>query len=231
MELSNNGLSFIRSHEGLSLTWYELKDNGLTVGYGHYVPHAAAKSMGIKKGDKISMNQAVEYLKADMQRFVNGTNTQLKNFGFTVNQNQFDALVSYAFNRGIGNAAGTNGLRQLLKNSKTVEQIGDNMPIYWGTNTHYKKGLISRRNAERKLFKTPVNENVPKNEQAIKTFSSATLHEMYKERLNSYHTMQLLDSQAVKLLGHTSKLKEGKLYEGDMVAIAIELAVYHTKEK
>lgn len=233
MELSDTGLAFIQSHEGLSLVWYELNDGGLTVGYGHYVPHATAKKQGIKKGDKITREQAREYLKQDIKRFVDGTNNQLKHYGFDVNQNQFDALVSYAFNRGLGNSKATNGLRQLFKNSKSVDEIGKNLLVYWGTNKHYKNGLMNRRNAEKKLFEkgVPRETIIKENEVDELEFSSPTLKEMYNERINSPSTMQLLDAKAVELLRHTSKLKNGKLVDGDLVAIAIELAVQYAKEK
>lgn len=234
MEVSENGLAFIQAHEGLSLHWYELNDGGLTVGFGHYVPHSTAKKNGIKKGDRITREQANAYLKQDIQRFVNGVNQQLKEYKLDVNQNQFDALVSYAFNRGLGNKAGTNGLRQLLKNSKTVNDISKNLLIYWGTNKHYKNGLLNRRNAEKKLFDKGVSrETIISNEKAVDEleFTSPTLKDMYSERIKSPNTMQLLDAKAVEILKHQSKLKNGKLTDGDMVAIAIELAVHYAKEK
>ena len=52
MILSDNGLKFIKNHEGRYLYWYELNDGGLTCGYGHWVPHATAAKMGIKKAIK-----------------------------------------------------------------------------------------------------------------------------------------------------------------------------------
>lgn len=234
MEISENGLAFIQAHEGLSLVWYELNDGGLTVGYGHYVPHSTAQKQGIKRGDKITREQAKEYLKQDIKKFSVGVINQLKHYRFEVNQNQFDALVSYAFNRGLGNSKGTNGLRQLLKNSRTINEIGKNMLVYWGTNKHYKNGLMNRRNAEKKLFENTVPRETKieiKNEVDELEFSSPTLKDMYSERIKSPNTMELLDAKAVELLRHTSKLKNGKLTDGDMVAIALELAVHYAKEK
>lgn len=156
MKLSANGYRFIKKHEGYSLTWYALNDGGLTVGYGHYVPNAKAKLLGIKEGQRITKAKVDQFLEDDMNKFEVGTALQLKQYGFTVNQNQFDALVSYAFNRGLGNTRGTNGLRQLLKNSKSVSDISKNFIVYWGTNTYYRTGLLNRRRAEKSLFDTPV---------------------------------------------------------------------------
>lgn len=225
MDVSQNGLAFIQKHEGFSLEWYELNDGGLTVGYGHYVPHASARQQGIKKGDKITKEQANKFLEQDIKRFSNGVTKMLNEYGFIVNQNQFDVLVSYAYNRGLGNAQGTNGLRQLLKNSKSVQDIYNNLPVYWGSNEHYKKGLINRRLAEQKLF----GESVAAKEDNKIEFSSATLKRMYEERIVSRETMKLLDGQAVEILKHTTKLKDGQLMVGDMLAIAIELAVHYSK--
>lgn len=62
-------------------------------------------------------------------------------------------------------------------------------------------------------------------------FTSATLKNLYQERVVSEATMKLLDELAVKELKHTSKLKNGKLSDGDLVAIALELAVHLGKNK
>lgn len=218
MNLSENGLQFIKRHEGYKLYWYELNDGGLTCGYGHWVPHATAAKMGIKKGMLITQKQADDYLRQDMQRFINHTNAIVKAYGFTnkLNQNQFDALVSYCFNRGPGNNAGTNGLRQLLKNSKTVAEIANNFMIYWGTNQTYKTGLLNRRKAEQILFNTEVEEMV---------FKDKELQGMYDVRKNSPATKELLKSSAAKYLN----LKKENLDEGDYAAIAYELAVHFAK--
>jgi hypothetical protein len=50
------------------------------------------------------------------------------------------------------------GLRQLVANSHSVAQYAENFLKYWGTATRYKKGLLERRAAERKLFMTGVLE-------------------------------------------------------------------------
>ena len=170
MQLSENGLKFVKRFEGCHLYWYQLDDGGLTTGYGHWVPHSTAKKLGIKKGDKITQAQADQYLKEDMQKFVNHTNKIVTEYGFTgkLNQSQFDTLVSYCYNRGPGNSKGTNGLRQLLKNSKTVADISKNLLIYWGTNQTYKKGLLNRRKAEQGLFNTRLVITVPAPKSEVK---------------------------------------------------------------
>ncbi|WP_299516444.1 DUF5776 domain-containing protein [uncultured Rummeliibacillus sp.] len=138
MKLSDNGANFIASHEGgFRLSWYKLNDGMMTVGAGHTIPLAEAKRKGIKVGDKITKTQAIKWFEQDCSGFVNGTNRLLNQFGFKVNQNQFDALVSYAYNRGLGSARYDNGLYQLLHHSKSVNDISKNLLVYWGTNTYY----------------------------------------------------------------------------------------------
>ena len=76
-----------------------------------------------------------------------------------MNQNQYDALVSYCFNRGVGASDNHNGLRQLIFNSDTLEEVSDNFIVYWGTNTDSQEGILNRRRAEQTLFNTPVSGN------------------------------------------------------------------------
>ncbi|MGE7667407.1 hypothetical protein ACQKMN_17035 [Ureibacillus composti] len=52
---------------------------------------------------------------------------------------------------------------------------------------------------------------------------------MYEERLASPGTAKLVDDVAVEVLGYKSKLINGRLSDGDLVATAIELAVHFAK--
>lgn len=168
MTLSKAGEKLIHSFEGCHLYWYDLKDGGLTCGYGHYITYATANKLGIKANDKITQKQADEYFRQDMKKFIDYTNHYVKQYGFAgkLNQNQFDALVSYCYNRGPG------GLRELLKNSRTVKEIGNNLTIYWGTNLKYKNGLLNRRKKEQEYFFKKVDSQTQKNSTSTKTTSN-----------------------------------------------------------
>ena len=236
MQLSKNGLEFIKKHEGHYLYWYELQDGGLTTGYGHYVPHSEAKKLGIKKGDVITQKQADDYLRADMKKFEVGTDKMIKEYGFNLNQNQFDALVSYAFNRGLGNSAGTNGLRQLLKNSKNLTQLANNIVVYWGTNETYKNGLLKRRKAEQALFLStssskPIEKKFEEMEVNELKTSNSTMQDRLMMRYGSSNTHAMIDDAAIKLVGDSkTKLVNGKMSDGDFVANAAEVAVAAIKK-
>lgn len=191
MKLSNNGANFIASHEGgFKLAWYKLNDGVMTVGAGHTISLSEAKKKGISVGTKITKTQAIKWFEEDCAGFVNGTNRLLQQFGFKVNQNQFDALVSYAYNRGLGSATYDNGLYQLLHHSKSVSAISNNFLVYWGTNTTYKKGLLNRRTAEKKLFDTPVTT---KTSSSATSKSSSTTNYKYTKNRN---TVSLIDFMA-----------------------------------
>ena len=221
MTLSDNGLDFIKRGEGKYLYWYELNDGGLTCGYGHWVPHATAKKMGIKKGDKITQKQADDYLRQDMQKFINHTNAIVKTYGFTnkLNQNQFDALVSYCFNRGPGNAKGTNGLRQLLKNSKTIAEVSKNLMLYWGTNQTYKKGLLNRRKAEQTLFNSKVIITTIKKEEVDKLeFTDNTTKNAVRDELQQAVNKKLIDKSWL------DKFDKNTLTNGDYAGLKLIIA-------
>ena len=68
-------------------------------------------------------------------------------------------------------------------------------------------------------------------EEPIVKFTSPTLKESFEGRVKSPTTAKLIDNAAVKYLKHTSKLKDGKLSDGDLAAISTELAVYFLKQK
>ena len=218
MQLSENGKRFIKNHEGFSSKYYDLKDGGLTVGFGSYMTYAAARAKGIKVGDVISDAKANELFDKEVSGFVNGTNAQIKQYGHNVNQNQFDALVSYAYNRGLGNSQGTNGLRQLLSHSKSVSAISSNFLVYWGTNVMYKKGLLNRRTAEKKLFDTSVSEKektlVTVTAKRVKTTPYKVTADMLNIRKSANATSKILGTlkkgnyvQVIEIKNGWAKLK------------------------
>lgn len=101
MKTSQNGIDFIKKHEGLRLTAYP-DGSSYSVGYGHN---------GVAKGTTISEAEAERLLRADLDRFEAAVNK----LGLELSQSQFDALVSLAYNAGPGAVQGN--LYQLLKSS------------------------------------------------------------------------------------------------------------------
>lgn len=141
MKTSQKGIDLIKSFEGCKLTAYQDTVHVWTIGYGH--------TGGVKSGQKITKAQAEDFLKADLAKFEKAVNALKMDF----NQNQFDALVSFAYNCGTGN------LNKLCK-CRTKAEIGSKMLLYNKAGGKVLAGLTRRRNAENKLYNTPFDEMV-----------------------------------------------------------------------
>ncbi len=140
MKLGKQGIELIKSFEGCKLKVY-LDAVGLpTIGYGHL----------IKPGEsftKITQKEAEDLLKSDAHIFVDGVNKLLE---VNVTQNQFDALVSFAFNVGLGNLEKSTLLK--LLNAGDYAGAGNQLPRWNKAGGKILNGLTKRRNAERDLF-------------------------------------------------------------------------------
>jgi GH24 family phage-related lysozyme (muramidase) len=142
---SDNGVNFLKSQEGCRLTAYKLSgETYYTIGYGHYGPD-------VYEGMTITEQEAENLLRQDLVRFENSVNNVAVSKFPSINQNQFDALVSYTYNRGAG------GLNQLISNSNSLSEVSENIVVYWGSAETYKEALIKRRKREQALFNTTIN--------------------------------------------------------------------------
>ena len=154
--VSQNGIDFLSAQEGgFLLQAYRLKGEAYyTIGLGHYCYYNQVVidgvNINVKANTTITRAQALSLFKADTERFNDYVVAYAISKFPNLNQNQFDALFSYTFNRGPG------GLQELINNSSTTIEIGDNLPVYWGGALEYKDALIARRYREQALFKTPV---------------------------------------------------------------------------
>jgi lysozyme len=127
-----------------------------TIGYGH--------TGGVYLGQTISQQKAEDLLKQDLQRFVGYVNA----LGLKLNQNQFDALVSFSFNLGPAN------LNELVK-GRSLSQIADVIPQYCHAGGEVLDGLVKRRAAEKALFLKPVPVVHPYPGHIIKKGSTNTI--------------------------------------------------------
>lgn len=143
---SANCIALVKKYEGFRPTAYKCSNGVWTIGYGH--------TAGVKPGDTCTTAQALAWLEADMADAVKAVNDLVK---APLTQNQFDALVSFVFNNGRGNFAGSTMLELLNQGSYTLAAMQFDRWIYVGPKGKKRKetGLITRRAAERKLFETP----------------------------------------------------------------------------
>ena len=139
MKTSPKGIALIKEFEGLRLKAYQCPGGVWTIGYGH--------TAGVKPGMLISKAQAEEYLKADLiafERYLNG-------LGLALNQNQFDALVSFIYNVGTGHFSSSTLLRKVRANPQD-NSIMDEFLRWVYSKGRVLPGLQRRRLAEMKLY-------------------------------------------------------------------------------
>mgnify|MGYP000930758996 CR=1 FL=1 len=136
---SSNGIKLIKQFEGCKLTSYKCPSGVWTIGYGH--------TSGVKKGQKISQAQADKFLKSDLKTFENAVNSAVK---VPLNQNQFDALVSFAYNCGSGALKMSTLLKEL--NKKNYAGAAKEFLKWNKSNGKVLNGLVKRRAAEKELF-------------------------------------------------------------------------------
>lgn len=137
------GLDLIKQYEGCRLAAYRCAAGVWTIGYGH--------TAGVHSGMTITQAQADAYLQQDIAKFEGYVNNPAYvPITEQLNQNQFDALASFAFNLGAGN------LRKLCK-GRTAAQIARTMPNYNKAAGKVLAGLRRRRAAEQALFNKPVS--------------------------------------------------------------------------
>lgn len=137
----NKALKMIKKYEGLALKTYYCPSGVLTIGYGH-------TGNDVKKGMVITKKQANELLKKDLVRFKKEVMKYDSIYHW--NENEYQALLSFAYNIG--------SIHQLTANgTRTKEQISKAIPLYCrGSNGNKLPGLVKRRMEEQKLFNKEV---------------------------------------------------------------------------
>ena len=135
-KINKSGLNLIKKYEGCRLTSYICPAGVLTIGYGH-------TGKDVKPNQTITKKKAINLLKKDLARFER--HVQSYNYIYEWTDNEFSALVSFAFN--IGN------IDQLTAyGTRTRSQIRTAMLKYVKANGKTLSGLVKRRKAELKLF-------------------------------------------------------------------------------
>ena len=139
MKTSPKGIALIKEFEGLRLKAYKCPGGVWTIGYGH--------TAGVKPGMVISEAQAEEYLMADLI----ASEKYLNDLRLAINQNQFDALISFFYNVGTGNFSRSTLLRKVRANPQD-NSIMDEFLRWVYSKGRVLPGLQRRRLAEMKLY-------------------------------------------------------------------------------
>ena len=140
MEISQKGIDLIKQFEGCRLTVYRCPAGVLTIGYGH-------TGADVKEGQTITQEQAEKFLRSDLVVHCNNVSGLVK---VPLNQNQFDALVSFEYNIGYGNFKSSTLLR--LLNQGDYKGAAEQFKRWRYANGKVLSGLITRRQKEKDLF-------------------------------------------------------------------------------
>jgi len=150
MKISDRCIALIKKFEGCKLTAYKAvpTEKYWTIGYGHY-------GADVLPGAVITQYQADLYLLLDLQKFE--AKVEKYNAKYHWTQNEFDALVSFAYNIG--------SIDQLTNNGKrSKSEISAKIPAYNKAGGKVLSGLTKRRVAEQALF----NESLKGEEGPVK---------------------------------------------------------------
>ena len=132
MGTSNYAIESIKQFEGCKLTAYKCPAGIWTIGYGH--------TKNVTSGMKITQVEADKFIKSDIspiETFLKGLNVNLK-------QGQYDALVDFMFNLGIGNFKNST-LCKLIKANSSDEKICAEFMKWVHGGKKVLPGLVKRR--------------------------------------------------------------------------------------
>lgn len=136
---SSDGLHLTEGFEGCKLVAYPDQVNVWTIGWGH--------TKNVSAGDTCGPEQAEAYLAEDIKACADAVNAHVT---IKLKQNQFDALVDYAFNLGIGALEHSTLWGKL--NRGDFKSAALEFPKWDMAGGKHVAGLFRRRNAEKSLF-------------------------------------------------------------------------------
>ena len=158
MKTSQKGIDLIKKYEGCRLTAYLCPANVWTIGYGH--------TKGVKRGQVITQEQAEELLRQDLVKYESAVDAYVR---VPITQNQYDALVSFAYNCGTGALKTSTLLKKL--NARDYTGAGDEFLKWNKGGGKVLAGLVRRRAEERELFLTGMEVEAVK--MGINTYSKS----------------------------------------------------------
>lgn len=143
MKASQNCINLIKHFEGYATKPYRCPAGYWTIGYGHVISRndVERNAAGISP-DKINL-----LLENDLAICEKGLEKLIK---VTLTQGQFDALIDFSFNLGLGSLQ-RSGLRSKINRGEFADAVSEFSKWVWGGGRKLS-GLIKRRAAEAALF-------------------------------------------------------------------------------
>ena len=165
MKISENGVALIKQFEGLELEAYQDIAGIWTIGYGHIET--------AREGMRISEREAEALLRRDLKPRESAVDRLAS---VPLNQNEFDALVSFVYNVGIEGFRRSTARKRLNRG----DRLGAADALTWwnkatvGGVLREVTGLTRRRAAERALFLTPTAPPVVNDAKQLDATTRAT---------------------------------------------------------
>ncbi len=133
----------IRKHEGLRLSAYKCAAGQWTIGYGH--------TAGVKQGDYVSVDEAERLLEADVAAVRKQVMAMAARAGVSLSSCQLGALVSFAYNVGLGAFASSTLWRRVRDNPADPAIASEFAQWVYGSGK-VLPGLVARRGDESRLY-------------------------------------------------------------------------------
>jgi lysozyme len=168
MKINKAAIDLVKEFEGCKLTAYRDPIGVWTIGYGT----TARAGLGIipTGGMTITQAEADQLLADGLNKFADQIRPMIN---ADLNDNQFGACVSLAYNIGVYGFNRSTALEKI--NDGDYAKAADAFLLWNKAGGKTLKGLVRRREAERKLFLTPVFEQVPTFDERISPVQSTTV--------------------------------------------------------
>ena len=141
--MTKEGIELIKRFEGCKLSAYRCPAGVWTIGYGH--------TQGVYQGQEITREEAERLLASDLAKFETGVRHILGASATGMRENKIDALVSLAFNIGLG-AFKNSTLVKKIKQADGVEAVCRQFLRWRFVGKRTSKGLLRRRVAEAERY-------------------------------------------------------------------------------
>mgnify|MGYP004455441449 FL=1 len=177
MKISEKGLAMIESFEGCLLKASNKLDGVWTIGYGQTGRYYGKR---VRRGMTTTKAEAHAWLRDHSIKTYEDAVTQAVKV--PLNQNQFDALVSFTYNVGVGALKQSTTLRKL--NAGDYTGAADALTMWTKCNGKVLAGLVRRRKEERALFLTPVTQTKTANTDLLRKGDTGAAIKLLQHRLN-----------------------------------------------
>jgi lysozyme len=152
MDVNELGLALIQKFEGFRARAYRDAVGVWTIGFGHT---SMAGAPQVKEGLVVDRNRAAVILAKDVAMFAEGVASAITT---ELNDNQFSALVSFAYNVGLGNFK-KSSVRTAV-NANDFAAVPRRLALWTKAGGRVLPGLVKRRAAEAELFATPMEGSI-----------------------------------------------------------------------